>query len=416
MSRLFLRFTGPVTRTEDGFDAAIDWLVRAPDGSTEAEGHTDAAGLREVVETIAAWANDPDNVVVFVPVEDVLSASCVVPGRSGAQIRRAVPYAVEEFVAGDIDTMQVACAEPVRNEPVRCLVAPRTNVEDWLACVVDAGIQPGFLSADAMALAEDDNQVSVCFEGESVLIRAAEQIARVDRPNLGYILDGLLAGIRENEQEPSLRMINGSVEDLHGTATTVEVEQIEVETSMLGFLASEFDGCAVNLLQGDYAVRRRARGVWSRWQPVAMAAGMFLMVGVGILAAQGFWADFQAKRFRAEAVELYRSLYNVDRVAGNPAARMRRLLGQTPASDTGFHQLTGQLGVGLSNIPGRYELRGLAYSPRRGLDADLLVPNDAVLENLGAALRRQGLNMEVISTDSAESGGRIGARLRVATR
>ena len=139
---------------------------------------------------------------------------------------------------------------------------------------------------------------------------------------------------------------------------------------------------------------------------------MWLGVGLILLAAQGFWADHRASRFREQAEDLYREIYGVDRVAGNPAARMRRLLGQPAGTDASFHALTGRFGVGLADIPGRYELRGVTYS-RRGLDADLVVADDAVLESLGASLRRQGLDMEVISTDSAQSGGRIGARLRV---
>ncbi len=412
MRRLFVRIKTPVVRTEAAIDATVDYLVVGEDGITETAGQTDAAGLARFVETNAFWAEDPARVVVFVPVGDVLSASCVVPGRSVAEMRRAVPYAVEEFVADDIDTMHVACAELVRNQPVRCLVAPRSSVEDWLAFLAETGLQPGFLTADAMALG-NGGDVDVLFEGDQALVRAAEQMACVDLPNLGNVLDGL-TGTAEHGQPPSLRLINGTRAYLpEWDLEQVEVEEVPVGTSVLGFLAGEFAGQAINLRQGDYAVKRRPTGAWSRWRPVAALAGVALGVGVALLAAQGFWADYQASRFQEQAVELYRTLYGVDRVAGNPAARMRRLLGQTTGTEDSFHGLTGQFGEGLSDISGQYELRGVTYSTRRGLDADLVVADDAVLERLGASLRRLGLDMEVISTDSAQSGGRIGARLRV---
>ncbi|MDE0659496.1 MAG: hypothetical protein F4029_18890 [Gammaproteobacteria bacterium] len=412
--RLYVRIRTPVVRTEEGIDAAVDYLVRDEDGMTEAAGRTDARGLAQIVGTLGPWAEDPAKVVILVPVSDVLSASCEVPGRSASQMRRAVPYAVEEFVADDIDTMQVACAEVVRNEPVRCLVAPRSSVEDWLALLAEAGIEPGFMTADAMALVDHGSVISVLFEDDHALVRASEQMASVDLPNLGEVIDGVADAIMDPGDRPVLRLINGTLGDLPGLRIDrFEVEEVPVETSVLGFLAGESDGQAVNLLQGDYAVRRRPTGAWSRWRPVAAAAGVWLAVGLAALAAQGFWADYQANRFREQAVDLYRSLYGVDRVAGNPAARMRRLLGQTTGTDESFHGLVGQLGMGLSDISGQYELRGVTYSPRRGLDADLLVADDGVLERLGASLRRQGLDMEVISTDSAQSGARIGARLRV---
>lgn len=413
--RLFVRMRSPVVRSEGGFEAAVDYLVRDEDGDIQAAGRTGASEFAGVVESVAPWADDPANVVVLVPVSDVLSASCVVPGRSAAQMRRAVPYAVEEFVADDIDTMQVAFAEPVRNEPVRCLVASRRHVEDWLAFLAGAGVQPGFLTADAMALQDSEQVVSVVMEGAEALVRAGGEMACVDLANLGTVLDSLFAGRADGEGSPVLRLINATVSDLAGWETDgIQVEEVAVETTLLEYFASVFDsGEAVNLLQGDYLVRRRATGAWSVWRPVAYAAGVWLGLGLVILATQGFWADYQASRFRAQAVDLYRSIFDIDRVAGNPAARMRRLLGQTAGTETSFHGLAGPFGMGLASIAGDFELRGLAYSPRQGLDADVLVDDDAVLENLGAALRRQGLDMEVVSTDSGQSRGRIGARLRV---
>lgn len=408
-----MRIKAPVVRTEEGVDATVDYLVHDDDGVAEAVGQTNAAGLAEFVEMNAPWAGDPARVVVLVSVSDVLSASCEVPGRSVAQMRRAVPYAVEEFVADDIDTMQVACAALVRNEPVRCLVAPRSSVEEWLALLAAAGVQPGFLTADAMALRNDGDVVDVLFEDDHALVRAAEQMACVDIPNLAEVLAGITEGT-DPERATSLRLINGTSSDLPGlNLDRFDVEEVPVEISVLGFLAGEFDDQAVNLLQGDYAVRRRPSGAWSRWRPVAAIAAIWLLVGMAALAAQGFWADYQASRFQEQAEELYRTLYGVDRVAGNPAARMRRLLGQSTGTDESFYRLTGQFGEGLSEISDQYELRGMTYSTRRGLDADLVVADDAVLERLGASLRRVGLDMEVISTDSAQSGGRIGARLRV---
>ena len=414
MNRLFVRITAPVVGRAETNEPKVDYLVRADDGTTQAAGQTDAPGLAQIVRALAPWTEDPARVVALVPVGDVLSASCEVPGRSAAQMRRAVPYAVEEFVAEDIDTMQVASADLVRNEPVHCLVAPRRDVEDWLAFLGEAGVQPGFLTADAMALTDDENVVSVLFEDDHALVRASQQMACVDLPNLPEALDGIAGRTAAADQRTVLRLVNATASDLPDLDLGgFQVEEVPVDTSVLGFLAAEFNDRAVNLLQGDYAVRRRSTGAWSRWRPVAAAAGVWLAIGLAVVAAQGFWADHQASRFRDQAVELYRSIYGVDRVAGNPAARMRRLLGQATGTDQSFHGLIGRFGVGLADISGQFELRGVTYSPRRGLDADLLVVDDEVLERLGVSLRRQGLDMEVISTDSARAGARIGTRLRV---
>ena len=414
MPGLFLRYTAMADPAMDGPDPDVDWLVRGDGGTTVAEGHTPIAALAEVIEAHAPWADDPDNVIVFVPTDDVLAVTCEVPGRNANQIRRAVPYAVEEFVADDIDTMHVACAELRRGEPVHALIAARVRIEDWLSGVSAAGAVPGYMTADAMGLGRRDDSVVAVVDGDRVLLRAGSEIACVDRPNLATALGVLRGGLGE---PAGLRVVNGALSDAElgrsGFAGD-EVEHIGLDQSLLAHLADEFDaGQAINLLQGDFTVRRLPGGVWGRWRPVAAAAGVWLAIGLGFLLAQGIWANHQADKLRGEAVELYRAIFQVERVAGNPADRMRRQLGQTPLEAPGFHDLVSQLGIGLQDVAGRHELRRLQYSARRGLDAELVVDDNAVLERIGGTLREQGLNMEVLSTDSAQAGGRIDARVQV---
>lgn len=411
MARLFLHYRSMTN--ENHSDPDVDWLVRGDDG-TDVEGHVPLSALAEVVETHAVWADDPDNVVLFVPTDDVLAVTCEVPGRNTNQIRRAVPYAVEEFIADDIDTMHVACAELRRGEPVNALIATRERVRQWLSGVSETGAAPGYMTADALALARDDDRVVALIDGDRVLLRAGSQIASVDRPNLVTALGALRGGLGE---QAALQVVNGVLSDAElrgGGFATDEVEHLVLDQSLLGYLASEFEaGQGINLLQGDFTVLRRSRGVWARWRSVAAAAGVWLAIGLGFLFAQGIWANHHADRLHSQAVELYREIFQVERVVGNPADRMRRQLGQTPSTAPGFHDLMGRLGVGLEQIVGRHEARRLQYSARRGLDAELVVDDDAVLEKLGAILREQGLNMEVLSTDAAQTGGRIGARVRV---
>ena len=157
MARLFLRYR---STNEGRPDPDVDWLVRGDDG-TDVEGHVALSALAEIVATHARWADDPDNVILFVPTDDVLAVTCEVPGRNANQVRRAVPYAVEEFVADDIDSMHVACAELRRGEPVHALIATRDKVHDWLSGVSAAGAAPGYMTADALALGSDDDSV-VC--------------------------------------------------------------------------------------------------------------------------------------------------------------------------------------------------------------------------------------------------------------
>lgn len=411
MLRLFVRFTSPVDGAED---APLDWLVRDDADGVRAQGQTGRAGLATLVADDAPWATDPARVVAFVPTAEVVALRCEVPGRNAAQLRRAARYAVEPFVTDDIDTMHVACGPLARHEPVRCLVTPRDAVRAWLDVLGDAGIAPGCMTPEAMALPADANTIAVLYDGDDALVRAGDQLASIDAANLAAALTSLRAGL-DDADGAMLRQINGSLAavDLRAAGFAIdEVEEVGSHGSVLADLADAFDArLAIDLLQGEFIVKRRAGGAWARWRPAAVLAGAWLVLGLLVAAAQGFWANHRADGYRAEAAALYRDIYDVDRAPGNPATRMRVRLGQAPETRLGFHRLLGHLGVALSDLSGRYELRSVSYNERSGFGADVLVADYGVLDELKAVFGRRGLDLEIVSAEQHEDRARASIRI-----
>ena len=416
MLRLFLRFAGPLVRADgDASAVELDWLVWDEAGSTTAQGRTQAAGLESVVAEHAPWANAPAQVVVFVPTADIVALRCDVPGRTTAQLRRAARYAVEPFITEDIDTMHVAYGALARHEAVRCLVTPRHVMQQWLRCLTDAGITPGCMTPDALALPGQVDAVSVLYDGEAALVRTADEVASLDLANLAPILETIRLGFDEADS-PMLRQINGSLSEVELRASGFAVEEVDnvsVGNSVLSYLASVFNSRQViDLLQGEFAVSRRATGVWARWRPAAIVAGAWLVLGLLLAAAQGFWADHRADGYRAAATDLYRAVYGVDRAPGNPATRMRVRLGQAPETQLGFHRVLGHLGAALSELSGQYELRSVSYNERSGFGADVFVNDYDVLDELKSSLGARGLDLEIVSAEQHE--GRARASIRIA--
>ena len=412
MLRLFVRFTSPVDGAEE--EAQVDWLLRDDADGNQAQGRTDGAGLAALVADDAPWATDPARVVAFVPTAEVVALRCEVPGRTAAQLRRAARYAVEPFVTEDIETMHVACGALSRHEPVRCLVTPRAAMHAWLDLLGDAGIAPGCMTPEAMALSADTNTIAVLFDGDDALVRAGDQLASIDAANLAAALTSLRADL-DDADGVMLCQINGSLSavDLRAAGFAIEdVEEVGSHGSVLADLASAFDArLAIDLLQGEFTVKRRAGGAWARWRPAAVLAGAWLVLGLLVAVAQGFWANHRADGYRAEAVALYRDIYGVDRAPGNPATRMRVRLGQAPETRLGFHRLLGHLGVALSDLSGKYELRSVSYNERSGFGADVLVADYDVLDELKAALGARGVDLEIVSAEQHEDRARASIRI-----
>ena len=409
MSRLTLRLHGDSAAE----DAAVEWLVRTDDGAVAGHGRVAGEELAGVIAEHAPWADDPARVVVLVDAADVLAISCRVPGRSAAQIRRAAPYAVEEFVTEDIDTMHVACGA-VDGQNVECLVAPRSGIAAWLQLLASAGVAPGYLTSDAMALPVAEQAVTVVYDGNAALVRAPGQAASVDVANLPGVLEALGADFAE-EPVPVLRQVGGALTDLElsqaGFAPR-QLETVDYAGPVLAYLAESFAAAgAANMLQGEFAARRRAKGAWAPWRAVAASASAAAVLALGVLAAQGIWANQKADALQQEAVDLFRAIYDVDRVPGNPATRMRFRLGQAVGTESGFHRLAGQLGMALGELQDRFDLVSLTYSERRGLGAEVLVSDYDTLESLQATLAARGVELEVAAAEQFEQ--RVRANLRL---
>ena len=412
MPRLFLRFPAPLA---DGEAARLEWLERDGAGAIAAEGRVALAEFGEVARRCQPWASDPANVVAFIPASVALALSCDVPGRSAAQRRRAAPYAVEEYVADDIDTMQVACGAMLRGEPVHCLAMPRAGVERYLNALAAAGVAPGWLTTDALALQARPATISVFYLGEdAALVRAGQESASVDAANLPAAVEALRGTLEEAEGAPKLRQLGGRLSDIALAAFAAEdIETEPRDGSVLARLALEFDpDGAINLLQGDYAPKRAPSSAEGQWRKVAAFAGAGIALGLAALAAQGVWAAWRADALREEATALYRDIYDVESVPGNAATRMRFRLGQAPASRAGFHFLLGNLGRALHQLGARFELTSLAYSERSGLRAELTVPSYDALETLEDSLTGRGVQLEVVSAE--QDGAVVHTNLRVA--
>ena len=415
MSRLFLRFPEPLDHAADQrMTARVEWLVLEDDNTVAAEGRAPLADLPDLAEQSWPWVADPAKVVVFIAATEALALSCQVPGRNAMQLRRAAPYAVEEFVTEDIEAMQVACGPLVRGEPVRCLVAPRAGVAGYLACLESAGIRPGWLTTDALALPTAPGMVTVLYIDNTALVRTVDQAASVDEANLPVVLDAMHADL-DAAQGPRLRQINGTLSELHLSQLELAPEQLEqsaFEGTLLAYLASEFQAAsAINLLQGDFAPKRAQSGPLTRWRAVAASVGVWLAVAVAAFAAEGIWATYQADALRDEANQLYRDIYDVERVPGNPATRMRSRLGQTPEAKVGFHHLLGHLGSSLQQLGGRYELVSVSYSERSGLGAEVMVADYDAVETLKDALAEREVELEVASAEQEQERVRTNLRM-----
>ena len=420
MPQLFLRLLTPALETDDGFDMAAQWLLRDDAGMTVEEGTTDGRGLAEIVDTQSPWAQDPRNIIVLVPVDNVALLSCTVPGRSVSQIRRALPFAVEEFLTQDVETMHLAHGPIAKSEPISCVLVDKGLLSNWLTCLNEAGLTPGVMVPDASLLPAGGQTASVLFEFDGALVHTPEHIANIDLPLLPDVLSAVYEHFDNDGSAngtPALHLVNGRMPEVDTSRSGFPNHQIHetlLDGSVLEYLASRWadSGVEINMLQGAYAPTKKAHPAWGRWKSVGGLVALWAVTYVGVLLAEGLWSDYRADSLRAESLALYRQIYPSERRVPNAYTQMRRHLGQIESAGAGFHTLVGQLANGIDKVVKGTELRSLSFSDSRGeLTTELWVPNYDELDKLKAQLEGQGLAVVISSAEEQDS--QVRARFRV---
>lgn len=413
MPKLYLRLLTNATpvEDEDSYNITVEWLLRDNDGTVRGHGETDYRGLADVADPNVEWLGDPQNTIVFVPSQFVLRIACEVPGRSTAQIRRALPFAAEEYVATDIESMHIAHDAIRAGQPVDCNIVSHQQMQNWIGCLNAVGVSPGFFIADAEVLPRGEGQASLLFTDSTVLIADAAQAAVIDRNNLPFALAGL--------QVDSLTAINGVPTDLElsNTPEAVAIETVEFGTAgLLEYLADRFDAATfINLLQGAYQPVRRASQHAGKWRAVLGLAATWLLVSFLAMIVEGYWAGHEADRLQTESFSFFKSMFpresqpvSSDQLRRRISAKLGTKAGGE-ASGSAFVGLTAHL-ANVLKMDNRVAHLGYADT-RDELTAEVMMNDYDQLEVLKTDLAAAGVAIEVTNAD--QDGERVRARVRV---
>jgi general secretion pathway protein L len=346
-------------------------------------------------------------IVVLVPAEDVLLTEVKLAARNRAQLLQAVPYAVEDLLLDPVEDLHFTAAR-TGGVSVGVAVVAQRALRGWLDRLAADGIEPDVLVPDSLALPATPGRIHAMIEDGRATLRLApwsafacslaeldQRLVRLEaapplevhdfRAAPPLALPGTLAGYHERRRDPLAWLGQG-----HGAAP-------------------------LNLLEGRFAPRRRARGSRA-WQVAAGLAAAVVLLAFADLGGEVLRLSRASTRLDALAREEVRKAFpdvdaaQLDRLSPEQLVRDRleRLRGGAGAGE--LLQRLGSIGpvIGSSS---RIQTRGLEY--RNGtFELALRAPDvaalDVVRERLGAT---PGLRAEVTAANPGPDG--VDGRIRI---
>ena len=379
----------------------VRWL--RVDGAGAVDGAIGAGSLAEAAAQAAGR-----RVLLLVPATEVLLTRARVPSRNRQRVLKAVPYALEEQLAGNLDDLHFALGAPQGEEHPVAVVA-RARMEAWLADCAAAGMQPDAIMPDLLALPLVGGHWTLRLAAGSAAVRTGPLDGfGCEQANLAQ----LLRLWRDGEVAP-LQVLGEAAPALADAG--FEIQPRVDRDPLLDMAATLSADLPLNLLQGRYSRREQLSRLWQPWRATAALLVAGLVLGGGYLGADYYRLGQEQAQLQAASAELFRQAMPGARLV-NPRAQLQQRLTALERGAGGgqadFLALLQQAGPVLRGTGG-LELQGANF--RDGtLDLELTVSNLQVLDQLKQQLAQAGGLVAEIQSATADGDQRVKSRLRIA--
>jgi general secretion pathway protein L len=394
-------------RLPHGAQSQATWLAAGNAGASPESGPLSLAAARAGARPV----------IVLVPGADVLLTHAELPpARSGVKLQQLVPFALEEQLAEDIETLHFAIGR--RNGAGRTPVAvvARRRMDEWLAALRAGGIEPAALYADSQLLPRNPAQAVALLEADSVTVRTpGGEVLMLDAEALGEALE--LA--RDEEASRGLILYTGAaewqrhaaqVEALRERFEALQVQRLPGDALALlaqGLPSSE----AINLLQGPYAPSGSMISGWRAWRWAAV-----LLVALIALHLIGQTVELVVLHRRERALDAAIAQVFHAALPGTSAARgaRRRIaarLAEVRAAQSGggFLNALAALAQAGAAAPG-LQLKALTF--RSGsVTLSVTAPSVEALNQLAQSLEHEGWQARLTGGNPTHGGFEGGIRM-----
>jgi general secretion pathway protein L len=356
-------------------------------------------------------------VCVLAPGADVLLAAPDVPHKAGARLQQLVPYALEEDLAENIDELHFAIGKRTAdslNTPVA--VVARALLDEWLATLRAAGLEPEALYADSDLLPVNPGQAVALLEEDVVSVRPpGGSPVTLPADALGEALEIAQSGADASAGARGLILYTGAPEwQRHSAqveAARPRFDGIKVQLltgGPLALFAQQLPaGTATNLLQGSYApTATRAVGL-KAWRLAAM-----LLAGLVALHVVGKTVELQVLKKRERQVdtsirETFHQAMPGEVSALDARRRMEQRLLAARGAGGGLLPALQALALARDSAPGT-SVQSLNFHSG-SLEMKLSAPDASSLDRLSQSLRSNGWAADLTGGSNVSSGyeGRI---------
>jgi general secretion pathway protein L len=398
-----------VIRLRAAEDAPASWLI--VDGNGARSGPVHSGPLADALSLALGRS-----VVVLLPGSEITMAEPELPLRGGARVAQAVPFALEEQLASDVETLHFAIgARSTGAVGTPVAIVARGLMDRWQAAWEAAGLHPDAAYADIAAVPSSPNACTLLLDDGTLYVRRPDGVPyALDANPLSAALDLALAGPADSPEHVTFfaspsdyEADRDVIEGLRARTATLQVKLLP-EGPMPLLAAQAVTAAGLNLLQGAYGARSSMSNRLRRWRlPAALAAATVLVY----VAVQGLsiWQLTRAeKALDAQIAQVFTAALPGQKVV-DPRAQMQGVLGARGGDQGALLPAMAALAQAMAQSP-QARIQSMSYRGN-ALDLRLTAPSIEALDAIKQAMSRGGVSAELQS--ATPRGQTVEGRLQV---
>lgn len=369
------------------------------------------------------------SVIVLIPATDVLTTSIRIPVRSKAKIVAALPFALEESLADDVETLHFAAGVRNDNGEVPVAVVAHQKMQEWIAQLAEAGIEPQRMVPENYGLATIPGTMSLLVAEDCTMFNDGAKMAFVMqhvKPSDLLVAAGKLDSNDpgdDNETEGGEHLVAFCLPEREESlshdfvALRHELQSVDVNVLPDGVLpklaVTIAIGHGVNLLQGAYGKKTEYSAQLGPWKRVAVLLMGLTVIALGTKGVDYYRLTEEKAALQAQFTAEYQKLRpGGDREVRDPletVKSLRRQLGAVAAPAVFLPSLR-ELGTAMA-ANGAAQMQALEY--RAGVvTIRLTAPDVPTLDKIQQAVSASGrFNASIQSTDQVAD--RINGRIQI---
>jgi len=348
--------------------------------------------------------------IVLVPAIDCLVTQVAIPSRQKRQQLKAIPFALEEQLADDIEDMHFAIGKRKNDGQLPVVAVSKTKVDNWLQILNAAGISASAMMPLSGLLEAPEKVWSIYHIDDEFLVNQDGNCWIANAVEAAMMLQ---LSIQQIEDEELPKLLYWGMENAPGwiSGLGLEFSEHQVQNSRQSLL-NRFDYTQTNLLQGDFEIRDDWLDGWNIWRKAAIIATLAILLKFSLMGFDLYRLSAEKQYLKEEITRVYHQVAPGARMTAYPERQMRQLLARSQggSNQSGtFMVMVSKLAEGLNAIP-NIRPTNLHYdSSRSEIRLDLLVSNLPVLDQLKDTLAAKGLSVEVggASAQGKDYSGRL---------